>query len=336
MTPITDRLRVETIAAARTYFDKGRCSGHEQFNGRYCRDVAEPYRWCIHCAGFMLLELAVAALTPTPAPQEEMTEKDDLPRQSSPCPSSGTGSPRSPQPEGSAPLIERLQARLDTDHYLGCVNRGLVREAIAALRVGSSITTAMRESILREAAEAVNAEYLEDPTRESGDVAYQQAITDALDAIGRLVEQGRASDARPTRPEGSQATGSATKTLSSLTVPDARAEGPTTEPQTCAKCGATEDKGHEFGFRDHAFVAAPGAEDATLIERLRMRASTLEDAAFHFQTCRRCRADGEFGRETCIDGKLFAAFMRGEKTEQAGASAPAAGSPPTKLQQLKR
>ena len=38
----------------RAYFNKGRCSGHEQFNGRYCRDVAGPDRWCIHCCGFML------------------------------------------------------------------------------------------------------------------------------------------------------------------------------------------------------------------------------------------------------------------------------------------
>jgi hypothetical protein len=51
----------ERIAAS-AYFDKGRCSGHHQFNGRYCRDVAPPEQWCIHCAGFKLLD-QVAALS---------------------------------------------------------------------------------------------------------------------------------------------------------------------------------------------------------------------------------------------------------------------------------
>lgn len=42
---------------AANYFDKGRCSGHAQFDGRYCRDAAGPEQWCIHCAGFLLLTL---------------------------------------------------------------------------------------------------------------------------------------------------------------------------------------------------------------------------------------------------------------------------------------
>jgi hypothetical protein len=46
---------LKAIEGTRAYFDKGRCSGHSQFNGRYCRDVAGPEQWCIHCAGFMLL-----------------------------------------------------------------------------------------------------------------------------------------------------------------------------------------------------------------------------------------------------------------------------------------
>ncbi len=52
---------------------------------------------------------------------------------------------------------------------------------------------------------------------------------------------------------------------------------------------------------------------AEVIATLTARASTLEDAAFHFQTCRICRADGEFGRRTCINGQAFDAFLRGEK-----------------------
>jgi hypothetical protein len=45
-------------------------------------------------------------------------------------------------------------------------------------------------------------------------------------------------------------------------------------------------------------------------ERLQKRASTLEDAAFHFQTCRTCRKVGE---EECESGTRFAAFLRGEE-----------------------
>lgn len=43
------------MEGTRAYFGEGRCSGHAQFNGRYCRDVAGPERWCIHCAGYMLV-----------------------------------------------------------------------------------------------------------------------------------------------------------------------------------------------------------------------------------------------------------------------------------------
>jgi hypothetical protein len=44
-------------------------------------------------------------------------------------------------------------------------------------------------------------------------------------------------------------------------------------------------------------------------EAAERRASTLEDAAFHFQTCRTCAEDGE---DNCESGKRFAAFLRGE------------------------
>jgi hypothetical protein len=45
------------------------------------------------------------------------------------------------------------------------------------------------------------------------------------------------------------------------------------------------------------------------IEQWKTRASHLEDAAFHFQTCVTCAQDGE---ESCPSGKWFAAFLRGE------------------------
>ncbi len=57
----TGRLPEVIRRVAAHYFDKGRCSGHDQFNGRYCRDAAGPERWCIHCAGFMLLSAALAS-----------------------------------------------------------------------------------------------------------------------------------------------------------------------------------------------------------------------------------------------------------------------------------
>lgn len=46
------------------------------------------------------------------------------------------------------------------------------------------------------------------------------------------------------------------------------------------------------------------------LEAIRRRASTLEDAAFHFQTCRTCRTAGE---EQCTSGRHFARFLRGER-----------------------
>jgi hypothetical protein len=47
--------------AFRNYFSEWQCSGHGQFNGRYCRDAAGPDRWCINCAGIMLRRALVAA-----------------------------------------------------------------------------------------------------------------------------------------------------------------------------------------------------------------------------------------------------------------------------------
>lgn len=60
---MTDPLRARL--AAENYFNAGRCSGHAQFNGRYCRDAAGPEQWCIHCAGFMLLAALDAPPTPS-------------------------------------------------------------------------------------------------------------------------------------------------------------------------------------------------------------------------------------------------------------------------------
>jgi len=45
------------------------------------------------------------------------------------------------------------------------------------------------------------------------------------------------------------------------------------------------------------------------ISELEQRASRLEDAAFHFQTCATCRKNGE---DSCVSGRQFAAFLRGE------------------------
>jgi hypothetical protein len=59
------------------------------------------------------------------------------------------------------------------------------------------------------------------------------------------------------------------------------------------------------------------AQHATLIaerDEASKRASTLEDAAFHFQTCRTCWEDGE---ESCTSGRQFAAFLRGEEMTDA-------------------
>lgn len=52
-------------------------------------------------------------------------------------------------------------------------------------------------------------------------------------------------------------------------------------------------------------IAAAEAELATLRER----ASTLEDAAFHFQTCTTCKQRGD---DACESGRVFAAFLCGE------------------------
>lgn len=42
------------------------------------------------------------------------------------------------------------------------------------------------------------------------------------------------------------------------------------------------------------------------------RASRLEDAAFHFQTCSTCRREGE---GACSVGARFSAYLRGEELE---------------------
>lgn len=57
--------------------------------------------------------------------------------------------------------------------------------------------------------------------------------------------------------------------------------------------------------QSNAELAAQAAE----IARLQARASRLEDAAFHFQTCATCAQDGE---ESCQSGRVFAAYLRGE------------------------
>lgn len=54
------------------------------------------------------------------------------------------------------------------------------------------------------------------------------------------------------------------------------------------------------------------AGDRALLE-LRERASRLEDAAFHFQTCSTCRREGE---GACSSGARFAAYLRGEELEE--------------------
>lgn len=55
---------------------------------------------------------------------------------------------------------------------------------------------------------------------------------------------------------------------------------------------------------------------------LRDRASRLEDAAFHFQTCSTCKRQGE---DFCSSGRRFAAYLRGELEEER-APAPAAAA----------
>jgi len=51
------------------------------------------------------------------------------------------------------------------------------------------------------------------------------------------------------------------------------------------------------------------AEQGQRISELEQRASRLEDAAFHFQTCATCRKSGD---DSCSSGRQFAAFLRGE------------------------
>ena len=52
----SDRISASAAGkAASHYFHEGRCSGHSQFKGNYCRDAAPWDRWCIHCAGLVLL-----------------------------------------------------------------------------------------------------------------------------------------------------------------------------------------------------------------------------------------------------------------------------------------
>ena len=48
---------------------------------------------------------------------------------------------------------------------------------------------------------------------------------------------------------------------------------------------------------------------ASRLQALEQRASTLEDATFHFLTCRTCKKEGA---DACESGKLFEAFIRGE------------------------
>lgn len=59
-------LREVALEGAEAFFGEGRCSGHAQFNGRYCRDVAGPERWCINCAGLMLLREVRALASSSP------------------------------------------------------------------------------------------------------------------------------------------------------------------------------------------------------------------------------------------------------------------------------
>lgn len=65
--------------------------------------------------------------------------------------------------------------------------------------------------------------------------------------------------------------------------------------------------------RDEEVIKSLTAEltsvKAALVD-MTARASTLADAAFHFQTCRTCAEDGE---DSCADGRKFAAFQRGEE-----------------------
>lgn len=73
----------------------------------------------------------------------------------------------------------------------------------------------------------------------------------------------------------------------------------------------------EYWLQVHLYDALTAAESALAAERQRraqveQRASKLEDAAFHFQTCRTCRKSGE---DSCPSGLQFAAFLRGEDSD---------------------
>jgi len=72
---IRQREQADILAAiSMTFFGSGRCSGHDQFNGRYCRDVAGPERWCIHCAGLWLLD-QVASVSAALASKDREIER---------------------------------------------------------------------------------------------------------------------------------------------------------------------------------------------------------------------------------------------------------------------
>ena len=76
-------------------------------------------------------------------------------------------------------------------------------------------------------------------------------------------------------------------------------------------------------FADVATVAADRLRELSsgrALLALERRASTLEDAAFHFQTCATCRRQGE---DACTSGAKFAAYLRGEIDEEGAPSPPA-------------
>lgn len=88
------------------------------------------------------------------------------------------------------------------------------------------------------------------------------------------------------------------------------------EPQDWIICGV---KGEFYPCKPDIFAATYEAADAVApasapspwheVQGLKLRISKLEDAAFHFQTCRLCRKQGD---SVCPDGKRFAAYLRGE------------------------
>ncbi len=77
-------------------------------------------------------------------------------------------------------------------------------------------------------------------------------------------------------------------------------------------------------------LAGLGLEAASRIrargrDELRERASRLEDAAFHFQTCSLCRREGD---GACTSGSWFAGYLRGEYDEEGAPPTPAAAAGP--------